>query len=85
MKTLRVLMAVIFLSAMFVFSHPGFSYADEEEHSKGDIQMLRDSAAALKATNPDLSDRLSKYANREENEAKEGAQESEEAEEHENK
>ncbi len=77
MKTLRVLMAAIFLSAMFVFSHQGFSYAHEEEHSKGDIQMLRDAAAALKITNPDLSEKLSKYADRE---AKE---ESEEAEEHE--
>ncbi len=78
MKTFRVLMAVIFLSAMFVFTHPGFSYAHEEEHSKGDIQMLRDSAMALKATNPDLSEKLSKYADKE-------AEESEEAEEHEKK
>ncbi len=78
MKTLRVLMAAIFLSAMFAFSHPGFSYAYEEEHSKGDIQMLRDPAAALKATNPDLSEKLSKYAGKE-------AEEREEAEEHEKK
>ncbi len=79
MKTLRILMAVIFLSAMFVFSHQGFSYAHEEEHSQADIQMLRDSAAALKVTNSDLSEKLSKYADRE---AKE---ENEEAEEHEKK
>ncbi len=77
MKTLKILMAVIFLSAMFVFSH-GLSYA-HEEHSDADIQMLRDSATALKVTNPDLSEKLSKYADRE---AKE---ESEEAEEHEKK
>lgn len=80
MKTLRILVAVVFLSTMFVFSNSGLSYAHEEgEHSKGDIQMLRDSAAALKATNPDLSEKLSKYADRETKE------ESEEAEEHEKK
>ncbi len=78
MKTLRVLMAAIFLSAMFAFTHAGLSYAHEEEHSKGDIQMLRDAAIALKATNSDLSEKLSKYADKE-------AEEREEAEEHEKK
>ena len=76
MKTLRILMAVVFLLALFVFSNLKLSYAHEEgEHTKGDIQMLRDAATALKATNPDLSDKLSKYADRE---AKEVAEEEEE-------
>ena len=73
MKMLRVLVAAIFLSAMFAFSPISLSYAHEEEHSKEDIQMLRDAATALKATNPDLSEKLSKYADKE-------AEESEEAE-----
>ena len=72
MKTLSVLMAGVVLSAMLVFSHSTAVFAYEEEHSQGDIQMLRDAASALKATNPDLSEKLSQYADRE---AKEVAEE----------
>ena len=75
MKTLNVLMAGIVLSAMLVFSHSAAVFAHEEEHSQGDIQMLRDAAVALKATNPDLSEKLTKYADRE---AEEGTEEEEE-------
>ena len=79
MKTLRVLMAAIFLSAMFAFSHLGLSYA-QEEHSEEDIQMLWDAAMALKVTNPDLSEKLSEYADREaeETEATEATDETDE-------
>ena len=75
MKMLRVLMAGIVLSAMLIFPHSTAVFAYEEEHSQGDIQMLRDAASALKATNPDLSEKLSQYADRE---AKETAEEEEE-------
>ena len=75
MKTLSVLMAGIVLSALLVFSHSTTVFAYEEEHGQGDIQMLRDAASALKATNPELSEKLTQYADRE---AKETAEEEEE-------
>ena len=75
MRTLSVLMAGIVLSALLVFSPSTAAFADEEEHSQSDIQMLRDAASALKATNPDLSEKLTQYADRE---AKETAEEEEE-------
>ena len=80
MKMLSVLIVGVVLSTMLVFSHSTASFAHEGEHSQGDIQMLRDAASALKATNPDLSEKLTKYADRE---AKEVAEE--EDEEHEKK
>ena len=75
MKMLSVLIAGVVLSTMLVFSHATTCFAHEGEHSQGDIQMLRDAASALKATNPDLSEKLTKYADRE---AKEVAEEEEE-------
>ena len=75
MKMLSILMAGIVLSALLVFSPSTAVFAYEEEHSQSDIQMLRDAASALKATNPDLSEKLTQYADRE---AKETAEEEEE-------
>ncbi len=81
MKTLKMLALGVFFAVFVVFAHAGTSFAEEMEHSKGDIQMLRDAATALKATNPDLSAKLSKYADREANE-KEEAEEYEKDEKH---
>ena len=75
MKMLSILMAGVVLSALLVFSPSTAVLAYEEEHSQSDIQMLRDAASALKATNPDLSEKLTKYADRE---AEEGTEEEEE-------
>ena len=78
MKTLKNGLLVLgFLVSAFLF-RPAVSPAHGAEHSKADIQMLRDAAAALKASNPDLADKLSQYSDREEKEVTE-----EETEEHE--
>ena len=81
MKVLRTLIAGVFFSMLLMFSHANVSSAEENEHSKADIQSLRDGAAALKAVNPELSEKLGKYADKEANEKKE-AEEKEEMEEH---
>ena len=78
MKGLKVLTAAIFFSTLLVLSHPTASFAEEKEHSESDIQMLRDAATALKASNPDLSEKLSQYADREAREEKEEKEEDEE-------
>ena len=80
MKTLKMLVIGLLFSTLSVFSHAAVSYADE--HSKQDIQTLKDAATTLKATNPDLSDKLSKYADKEAGEKGE-AEEKEEGEENE--
>jgi hypothetical protein len=82
MKVLRMLIAGVFFSMLLVFAHANTSFAEENEHSKADIQSLRDGAAALKAINPDLSEKLGKYADKEANEKGE-SEEKEEMEEHE--
>ncbi len=71
MKTLKSLAVGLIFSLALVFAPAGASFAEEMEHGKGDIQMLRDAAVALKASNPDLSAKLSKYADREANEKEE--------------
>ena len=82
MKALRTLIAGVFFSMLLIFSHASASFAEEMEHKAADVQSLRDGAAALKAINPELSEKLSKYADEEANE-KEEAEEQEEMEEHE--
>ena len=79
---LRALIAGVFFSMLLMFSHASASFAEEMEHKSADVQSLRDGAAALKAANPELSEKLSKYAEKEANE-KEEAEEKEEMEEHE--
>ncbi len=71
MKTLKTLALGVLFSLLLVFAHSGVWFAEHEEHGKDDIQMLRDAATALKAANPDLSAKLSKYADREANEKEE--------------
>lgn len=41
------------------------AFAARMEHSKKDIKLLNDSAAALASVDPDLSGRLTKYADKE--------------------
>ena len=82
MKVLRTLIAGVFFSMLLMFSHASTSFAEGMEHKQADVQSLRDGATALKATNPALSEKLSKYADKEANE-KEEAEEKEEMEEHE--
>lgn len=41
------------------------------EHSKKEIKLLKDSAAALSSSNPDLSNQLTKYASKEAGEKEE--------------
>lgn len=61
MKTFsKLLMAAIFF--MFL-GYASVAYA--HEHNPQDIQTLRDAAAAMKLTDPNLSDQLNKYADRE--------------------
>ncbi len=69
MKTLRNLTVIFGLVMLAFLYQPAASFAHEGAHSEADIQMLRDAATALKATNPDLSEKLSKYADQEEGEA----------------
>ena len=76
-EPLIILVAALFASLVF-FGLAAVSFADE--HSPQDIQTLKDAASALKASNPDLSDQLSRYADKEAGEKGE-AEEKEEAEE----
>ncbi len=76
MKSLRALVTGLVFSLFLVFAYAGISFAEHEEHSADDVKMLKDAAVALKASNPDLSAKLSAYADRE-------AKEREEAEEYE--
>ena len=78
MKKCTLLIAGLLVSMMFVFSHSTSAFAHGEEHSSADIQILRDAAAALQQSNPELSMKLTKYADRE-------AEEQEEEEEYEKK
>lgn len=71
MKGFRNVILILGFLGLVAFSQAKVSFAHEGEHGKGDLQMLRDAAAALKASNADLSERLSKYADHEEMEAKE--------------
>jgi hypothetical protein len=69
MKRFKTLATGLVFSLFLVLAHAGVSLA--EEHSSADIQMLRDASAALKASNPDLSEKLGKYADREAKEMEE--------------
>ncbi len=52
-----------------------------KEHSEADIKLLKDAAAALGKSNPDLANRLADYANREAGEQEDMAKEKNEKEE----
>jgi predicted Zn-dependent protease len=56
------------LIGMFVVA-AGTSFA-KNDHSEAELKVLSESAAALKQSNPKLSEKLSKYAAEEEKEAK---------------
>ncbi len=71
MKTLSALLIGLTLTGTLVFSHASTSFAEEAEHGPADIQVIKDAAAALKVSNPELSEKLTKYADREEKEMKE--------------
>lgn len=53
----------------------------EKEHNKADIKLLKDSAAALQQSHPDLAKGLTDYANREAGEQEEMNEEKNEKEE----
>ena len=63
MKTLKIVKVGLLFSGLLFFAFAAISFADE--HSPQEIQKLKDAASALKTSNPDLSDRLSKYADKE--------------------
>lgn len=77
MKTLKMLMLGLLFSSLLFFGLAAVSFANG--HSPQDIQTLKDAASTLKVSNPDLSDQLSKYANKETDEKGE-AEENEETE-----
>ncbi len=64
-KTLSALLIGLMMAGTFVFSHVPALLADEDEHSAADIQVLKDAAAALLASKPELSAKLTAYADRE--------------------
>ncbi|HTL48976.1 MAG TPA: hypothetical protein VL688_13020 [Verrucomicrobiae bacterium] len=59
-------MTVIFFLMLVFFGWPAVSYA--HDHTAQEIQTLKDGAAALQSTNPELSGRLKEFANAEANE-----------------
>ncbi|GEM_PF-2306206 len=63
MKTLKLFWASVLFATLVFLGGSAVSFADE--HSKEEIQSLQDAAAALKISNPDLSDQLGKYADKE--------------------
>ena len=76
MKTFKnLIVAVLFLTTA-LFGSAAVSFADE--HSPAEIRTLKGAATALQASNPDLADQLSKYADKEAGE-KEEAEENETA------
>lgn len=74
---MRYIVSIILLVFGFTFFHLSNALADE--HGKGEIQLLKDSAAALQATNPTLADKLNQYATREAGEKEEEKYEEKEA------
>src|SRR5258708_619960 len=62
-----VLMGVVVTSCMVLLSSLSFA---EKGHEQKKIKLLNESAAALKASNPDLAAKLTEYANDEANELK---------------
>ena len=60
---MRKLLMAAGLSIALLFSHALVSYA--HELSQQDIQTIKESAGRLKLTDPNLSDELNKYAERE--------------------
>lgn len=64
MKALKyVLIGIAIAGIITVLATASFA---EKEHSKADIKLLKDSAAALQQSHPDLAKGLIDYANREE-------------------
>lgn len=59
MKMLKVLVLELFITNVVFLSSPLFA---DKAHEQEMIQLLNDSAAALKATNASLSSDLTKYA-----------------------
>lgn len=80
MKTLKTFTTGFLFLTLLVWGHAAISLA--AEHSPSEIETLKNAATALKASNPDLSDKLNQYADKEAIE-KGGTQEREEAEENE--
>ncbi len=69
MEKMKVFLAALLVSTMIFLGHAAVSFA----HVRGmqNIQMLKDSASALKASNPDLSAGLSRFADEESGEKEE--------------
>lgn len=63
MKSLKLFWTSALVATLVFLGGSAVSFADE--HGKEEIQSLQDAAAALKISNPDLSDRLGKYADKE--------------------
>ena len=64
MKALKyVLIGVAMMGIVAVLATASFA---EKEHSEADIKLLKDSAAALQQSRPDLAKGLTDYANRKE-------------------
>ncbi len=74
----RSMMGVGVLGSMAVLSAVACAH---EEHTQADITLLREAAAVLKASRPDLAQGLSTYADREANEWDEMNKEQQEKEE----
>lgn len=71
MKTIRILMIGLFVTLLTLGWRAMPSLA-VEEHGAEDIQMLRDAATALQTSNPELAEKLNKYADQESVEIGEG-------------
>ena len=73
MKAVRSLLVAVAVSGLVVFLS-GVSFAQGEEAK---VKALRDSAAALQQSNPDLAKGLTEFANEEAKETKEKSEKSE--------
>lgn len=64
MKALKHVLIGVVMTAMVVV--PATASFAEKEHGEADIKLLKDSAAALQQSHPDLAKGLIDYANRQE-------------------
>ena len=74
----RVLLVALLLGASALVSTGAFAH---EKQDQADVKLLRDAAAALRQSHPDLAQGLSEYADREAKELDEETEEESEQEE----
>ena len=77
----RVVVGVLLMGSMVFLSTAAFAHEKQTQQDIEDIKLLRDAAAVLQQSRPDLAKGLSNYADREAGESDEMTEEQDEKEE----